>query len=130
MMNDEEMSSAVDMHAFCSCHIAALLLNKIPGVNDGIITRRKKPISRFPDSDPYLSKPVVKIHLHGIARMKAATCLVLSIALFLCFTTLVSGSPVPEGGEMATLGQLSAAPWKLPPTIGCGIAWTPLPPLR
>ncbi|MGH0126890.1 UNVERIFIED_CONTAM: hypothetical protein FKN15_034347 [Acipenser sinensis] len=24
----------------------------------------------------------------------------------------------------ATLGQLSAAPWELPSTIGCGIAWT------
>ncbi|MGH0150689.1 UNVERIFIED_CONTAM: hypothetical protein FKN15_025673 [Acipenser sinensis] len=24
----------------------------------------------------------------------------------------------------ATLGQLNAAPWKLPSTVGCGIAWT------
>ncbi|XP_058852578.1 serine protease inhibitor Kazal-type 2-like [Acipenser ruthenus] len=67
-----------------------------------------------------VSKPVVKTHLHGIARMKAATCLVLSIALFLCFTTLVSGSPIPEGGEMPDCRQyhLPACPRNLDPVCG------------
>ncbi|MGH0139097.1 UNVERIFIED_CONTAM: hypothetical protein FKN15_036586 [Acipenser sinensis] len=33
------------------------------------------------------------------------------------------GRPNPPSPR-ATLGQLSAAPWKLPSTVGCGIAWT------
>ncbi|MGH0170350.1 UNVERIFIED_CONTAM: hypothetical protein FKN15_000810 [Acipenser sinensis] len=33
------------------------------------------------------------------------------------------GRPNPPS-PWATLGQLSAAPWKLPSTVGCGIAWT------
>ncbi|MGH0134586.1 UNVERIFIED_CONTAM: hypothetical protein FKN15_057884 [Acipenser sinensis] len=32
------------------------------------------------------------------------------------------GRPNPPSPR-ATLGQLSAAPWKLPSTVGCGIAW-------
>ncbi|XP_058853121.1 serine protease inhibitor Kazal-type 2-like [Acipenser ruthenus] len=43
----------------------------------------------------------IKTHLHSTARMKAAAFLVvLSVALFLCFTTLVSGGPVPKRGDM------------------------------
>ncbi|MGH0142733.1 UNVERIFIED_CONTAM: hypothetical protein FKN15_076315 [Acipenser sinensis] len=33
------------------------------------------------------------------------------------------GRPNPPSPRM-TLGQLSAAPWELPSTVGCGIAWT------
>ncbi|MGH0123065.1 UNVERIFIED_CONTAM: hypothetical protein FKN15_010743 [Acipenser sinensis] len=33
------------------------------------------------------------------------------------------GQPNPPS-PWATLGQLSAAPWELPSTVGCGIAWT------
>ncbi|MGH0143549.1 UNVERIFIED_CONTAM: hypothetical protein FKN15_014650 [Acipenser sinensis] len=33
------------------------------------------------------------------------------------------GRPNPPSPR-ATLGQLSAAPWELPSTVGCGIAWT------
>ncbi|MGH0151545.1 UNVERIFIED_CONTAM: hypothetical protein FKN15_039898 [Acipenser sinensis] len=33
------------------------------------------------------------------------------------------GRPNPPS-PWAALGQLSAAPWELPSTVGCGIAWT------
>ncbi|MGH0146232.1 UNVERIFIED_CONTAM: hypothetical protein FKN15_007855 [Acipenser sinensis] len=33
------------------------------------------------------------------------------------------GRPTPPSPR-ATLGQLSAVPWELPSTVGCGIAWT------
>ncbi|MGH0169316.1 UNVERIFIED_CONTAM: hypothetical protein FKN15_065505 [Acipenser sinensis] len=33
------------------------------------------------------------------------------------------GRPNPPSSRV-TLGQLSAAPWELPSTVGCGIAWT------
>ncbi|MGH0154530.1 UNVERIFIED_CONTAM: hypothetical protein FKN15_027185 [Acipenser sinensis] len=33
------------------------------------------------------------------------------------------GRPNPPS-PWVTLGQLSAAPWELPSTVGCGIAWT------
>ncbi|MBN3280887.1 ISK2 inhibitor, partial [Polyodon spathula] len=52
--------------------------------------------------------------------MKATMCLVLSVVLFLCFTTLGSGSAISEGGEMpdCKIYNLPRCPRNLDPVCG------------